>query len=71
MRLLLALVVVTMLSFASLQSQAQPGPINCGTPGNPPCGPGAPVPLSGIEILIGAGALLGIKRIFANRKTNT
>ena len=71
MRHLITLVFFIFLSFASFHSEAQPGPLPCGGPGQPPCGPGAPVPITGIEILIGAGALLGAKRMIANRKTNT
>ncbi len=73
MRHLITLVLFTVLFVASFHSEAQPGggPGLCGTPGNPPCGPGAPVPITGIEILIGAGALLGARRMIANRKANT
>jgi hypothetical protein len=34
-----------------------------GQPGLPPPGPGTPVPVSGIEILAAAGALLGCGRL--------
>jgi hypothetical protein len=37
-------------------------------PGPPPPDPGPPVPISGIEILLGAGAVVGIKRLLDNRK---
>jgi hypothetical protein len=46
---------------------AQPG-AGCGSPGNP-CDPGPPpVPITGIEILLGAGALLGAKKFVDRRK---
>jgi hypothetical protein len=35
--------------------------------GNPPPDPG-PVPITGIEILLGAGALFGAKRLYDNKK---
>jgi hypothetical protein len=38
-----------------------------GQPGDPPP-PNPPVPISGIEILLGAGALLGVKRLHTLRK---
>lgn len=40
------------------------------TGGGPPS-PMQPVPITGIEILVGAGALLGAKRMLANRKSNS
>jgi hypothetical protein len=40
---------------------AQPG-------GGPPPDPGQPVPLSGVEVLVGAGLLYGIKNMVAKRK---
>lgn len=49
-----------LLSIASAFSQPTP-------PGNPPPGPGEPVPLSGIEILLAAGGLLGSVRLMTNR----
>lgn len=39
-----------------------------GQPGNPPPDPGNPVPISGIEILLGLGALLGIRRYWVSSK---
>jgi len=36
----------------------------------PPITNDAPVPITGIEILIGAGALLGAKKMIGNRKSN-
>lgn len=50
------------LFFSSLILDAQP---------DLPPPPANPVPITGIEILVGAGALLGAKRMIANRKTNT
>ncbi len=40
-----------------------------GIPPGPP--PANPVPISGIEILLGAGALLGAKRYWNGRKGNS
>jgi hypothetical protein len=66
----LRIILISGLIFSVECLWAQPstgGP--CGMPGQPPCDPGPPpVPLSGIEILVGAGALLGAKRFLANRK---
>jgi hypothetical protein len=36
--------------------------------GAPPPDPGDPVPITGIEILLGAGALYGSKRLIESRK---
>jgi len=47
--------------FSSHYLIAQPGP--------PPPDPGAPVPITGIEILIGAGALLGVRRFMQEGKS--
>jgi len=55
MRLVLGIVLL----FSCIIVNAQPGP--------PPTNP---VPITGIEILVGAGALLGAKRMVANRKKN-
>jgi len=41
-----------------------------GPPGGGPGG-GQPVPITGIELLVGAGALLGAKRILESRKSKT
>lgn len=69
MRHLITLIGILLLSCTGLF--AQPGdPGDCGTLGNPPCDPGQPAPITGIEILIGAGALLGAKRMIKNRKAN-
>lgn len=60
MRFLVGLFLVFSLSFVChFTAMAQP----CGTPGLPPCDPGDPVPITGIEILLGAGALLGAKKL--------
>jgi len=56
LRVLMGLVFV----FAGLMGYAQPTP-----PGPPPPNP---VPISGIEILVGVGALLGVKRLIQHRK---
>lgn len=50
------------LTFISVGVYAQPT-----LPGPPPPNP---VPITGIEILIGAGALLGMKRLQQFKKTN-
>lgn len=54
-----------LLSLLSYVSQAQPGVGPGGPPGggggNP--GGGPPVPITGIEILIGLGGALGVKRL--------
>ena len=40
-------------------------------PGGPPDGPGAPVPVSGVEILFVAGAMFGGKKLWdRTRKTH-
>jgi len=59
----LRVVLVLVLFFSMNISHAQP------IPDGPP--PPNPVPITGIELLIGAGALLGAKRMLSNRKTNT
>jgi hypothetical protein len=38
-------------------------------PGPPPPDPGEPVPISGIEILMGAGALLGGRHLLKRKKS--
>jgi hypothetical protein len=70
MRHLLRIILIFGLLVSVNSLRAQPGgPGGCGTPNKPPCDPGPPpVPLSGIEILLGAGALLGAKRFLGNRK---
>ena len=68
MLLLIKLAFILIMSLFYTTSEAQPG--GCGAFPLPPCGPGEPVPITGIEILIGAGALLGAKRMIARRKNN-
>lgn len=66
MRFLVTLFLILAFSLLSyIPVMAQP----CGTPGLPPCDPGDPVPITGIELLIGAGALLGAKKL-QQRKRN-
>jgi hypothetical protein len=57
---LLTLFLLAITGFAL----AQPG-------GGPPPDPGQPVPISGIEILIGAGLLYGIKNSLDRKRKNT
>lgn len=65
MRFLFSFLLVVSLSLiCSISVLAQP----CGTPGLPPCDPGDPVPITGIELLIGAGALLGAKKLRQRKK---
>lgn len=73
MRHLITLLGVLILSSSYLVAQPDGDPICYGPDGTTviPCSPGAPVPITGIEVLIGAGALLGAKRMMANRKSNT
>jgi hypothetical protein len=56
-------IIVFILLISGHFSFAQPTP-----PGDPGPDPDT-VPISGIEVLIGAGALLGGKRILDSRKT--
>lgn len=59
--LLILLLVSFMTLIGSLQPiYAQPGGGGNPCPGGPPCNPN--VPISGIEILLAAGGVLGIKR---------
>lgn len=55
-------VVIVFGSLTTSQLAAQPG--GGGSPG----GGGPPVPISGIEWILGAGALLGAKKLYRNRK---
>lgn len=59
------------LTLCCYVSQAQPGVGPGGPPGggggNP--GGGTPVPITGIEILLVAGSVLGIKRFLASKKS--
>ena len=57
---LLALTVVLSLGLSDLR--AQPGP--------PPTPPDNPVPITGIEYLIAAGAAFGAKKIYDKKKNN-
>jgi hypothetical protein len=63
------ILVISMLSFCS--SEAQPGSGGGGGPGgggggNP--GGGNPVPITGIEILIGAGGAYGLRKLMKRKK---
>jgi hypothetical protein len=58
------IVLVVFAWVSTLSVHAQPTP----PPGGPPGGGGPPVPISGIELLIGAGALYGAKKIRDYRK---
>jgi hypothetical protein len=53
--------IVLVFPFISL---AQPG-------GGGDPGPGQPVPISGLEILLGVGALFGAKKILDQKKKNS
>jgi hypothetical protein len=53
---------IFLLLISGYMVNAQPGP-----PGDPNADPD--VPITGIEILIGAGALLGVKRALRNRNS--
>lgn len=52
-----SLFFVLTVSFAT----AQPG-------GGPPPDPGQPVPLGGVELLVGAGLLYGVKSVIESRR---
>lgn len=56
--------VLALLSFLLLSFKQNAQPV----PGPPPANA---VPITGIEILISAGALLGSKLMLTNRKTNS
>jgi len=73
MRALVTLLGILLVSYSSLLAQPNSGPGTClDGNGNPiPCDPGAPVPVSGIEILLTAGAALGARRLMASRKLKT
>lgn len=49
--------------FVVLTGAAQPGGSGSDDPG-----PGDPVPISGIEILIGLGSLYGAKKVYDSRR---
>ena len=57
--------VILVLIFNSQNSIAQPGGGHKPCP-KPPCPP--PVPITGIEILIGIGGILGLKKAIQNKK---
>jgi hypothetical protein len=66
-----------MLFSFTLQAQPGPNPGNGGRPcADPPCGPpGNPdppgrVPIGGLEILIAAGAALGVGKIASRKNAN-
>ena len=59
MRKISLAVIFTFYSFFLI---AQPTP-----PGDPPPGPGEPVPLSGIEILLVAGSVLGAGKFLVKK----
>lgn len=63
MRKFIPLVLILSCMVVFLAS-AQPG-------GGPPPDPGQPLPITGIEILIGLGCMLGIKRLRDNRNKNS
>jgi hypothetical protein len=63
MRKSFALVLILTCMVVSL-AVAQPG-------GGPPPDPGQPLPITGIEILLGIGCLLGIKRLRDSRNKNS
>ncbi len=42
---------------------AQPCGGGCGTPGCPPCDPGAPVPIPGVFLIFLAGLVLGVLKL--------
>lgn len=54
-RILGVLLLVFLFYYSNAQGPAGPPPAN-------------PVPITGIEVLIGAGALLGIKRFLGKKK---
>lgn len=55
------LFLIVFLVGLTVTLRAQPGP--------PPPDPGEPVPISGIEILMGAGALLGGRQLLKRKKS--
>jgi hypothetical protein len=56
------LFILTIILISSWSAIAQPT-------GGGPGGGGPPVPISGIEILIAVGGLIGLKKIFDSRKS--
>jgi hypothetical protein len=65
-RIGLRILFVSIMMLFSLIAVAQP----CGPPPLTPCPPppANPVPIHGIEFLLGAGAILGVKRYIDVRK---
>ena len=67
MRLLIVFYFVLIVGLSEVQAQ----PCDCGDGTfSIACCPPAPVPIGGLGILLGAGALLGVKRMLKNRKEN-
>ncbi len=58
--LIRSLLVIVLLISVGQYAQGQPIP-----PGPPPANP---VPISGVELLIGAGIMLGIRKMVVNKK---
>lgn len=65
----LHLFVALLIVIGSSQAIAQPGGGGNPCPGGPPCNPHNPVPISGIEFLIGAGAIFGVKKLLSKSRT--
>lgn len=57
------LICLAFLVISAVAGYAQPG-------NPPPPDPGDPVPLSGIELLIGAGVMLGIRKLIKREKNH-
>jgi len=78
LKYLVRISLVVLLFLGSYSLQAQPGPNPGGGPpcGTPPCGPpGDPdppgrVPIGGIELLLAAGAALGVGKIAFKRNAD-
>lgn len=61
------LVISLVILVGSVQPvYSQPGPPGDPCPGGPPCNPD--VPISGIEILLAAGGLAGMRKWYVSRK---
>lgn len=68
-----SIILVFMLTLFCIVSQAQPGSGGGGGPGGGGgggAGGGTPVPITGIELLIGAGGAYGLKKMLQKRKNN-